>query len=207
MALTRKMLSAMGVDDEKQDEIIKAHIEVVDALKDERDSLKADAKKATALQKELDELKEATKNSDRSPYKVKYEAKVEELDKLQKEFDDYKADVDAKETASKKIAAYKVLLKEAGVSDKRVDSIIKVTDLDDVELDEDGKAKDADKLKENIKSEWADFIVTQAETGAQTANPATNTGGNKMSKDEILKIKDTAERQKAMLENKELFLK
>ena len=33
MALTRKMLKAMGIEDEKADEIIDAHAETVDALK------------------------------------------------------------------------------------------------------------------------------------------------------------------------------
>lgn len=206
MSLTRKMLSAMGIDDDKQDQIINAHMEVVDALKDERDSLKADANKADKLQKELDEIQKAAKNDDKSPYKVKYEAKVEELENLQKEFDEYKADVGAKETASKKSAAYKDLLKKAGVSEKRIDSILKVTDLDEVELDKDGNVKNADDLTENIKSEWEDFIPTQTQVGAQTAKPATNTGGSKMTKDEIMAIKDTAARQKAMLENKELFI-
>ena len=57
MALTRKMLSAMGIDDEKQDEIINAHIEVVNALKEERDNYKSDSKKAESLQKKHDGVK------------------------------------------------------------------------------------------------------------------------------------------------------
>lgn len=206
MALTRKMLSAMGIDDDKQDEIINAHIEVVNGLKEERDTYKADAQKAEKLQKELDELQEATKNNDRSPYKVKYEAKAEELDALQKAFDDFKAEVSAKETAQKKSSQYKELLKEAGVSEKRIDAIVKVTDLESIELDDDGKIKGAEDLKNNIKSEWQDFIPTQTQVGAVTANPVTNTGGQKMTKEEIMAIKDTAERQKVMLENKDLFI-
>ena len=206
MALTRKMLSAMGIDDDKQDEIINAHIEVVNGLKEERDTYKADAQKAEKLQKDLDELQEATKNNDRSPYKVKYEAKAEELDALQKAFDDFKAEVSAKETAQKKSSQYKELLKEAGVSEKRIDAIVKVTDLESIELDDDGKIKGAEDLKNNIKSEWQDFIPTQTQVGAVTANPVTNTGGQKMTKEEIMAIKDTAERQKVMLENKDLFI-
>lgn len=206
MSLGRKMLTAMGIDGEKQDEIIQAHVEVVDALKDERDSLKAEAKRAEKLQKELDELQESVKNSDNSPYKVKYEAKVEELAQLQKEFDDYKSDVSAKETASKKSAAYKELLKTAGIDSKRFDAILKVTDLDKIELDEEGKAKNVDDLTKSIKDEWADFIVTKSTQGASVSNPPSNTGGDKKTKEEIFAIKDTAERQQAMLDNKELFI-
>lgn len=206
MALTRKMLSAMGIDDEKQDEIINAHIEVVNALKEERDNYKSDSKKAEKLQKELDDLQESMKNGERSPYKVKYEAKVEEYDNLKKEYDDYKNSVSAKELEVKKSSAYKELLKGAGVSEKRIDSIIKITDLNKVELDDEGNLKDAENLTNNIKSEWADFIVTESKQGASVSNPPSNTGGTKKSKEEIMAIKDTAERQQAMLENKELFI-
>lgn len=206
MALTRKMLSAMGIDEDKQDEIINAHVEVVNALKEERDSLKADAKKADKLQKQIDDLNESMKNGERSPYKVKYEAKVDEYNDLKKEFDDYKADVSAKELESKKSNAYKELLKESGVSGKRIDSVLRVTDLSKIELDNDGKIKDPDGLKKNIKEEWSDFIVTESKQGANVSNPPANTGGGKKSKEEIMSIKDTAARQQAMLENKELFI-
>lgn len=196
----------MGIDDDKQDEIINAHIEVVNALKEERDGFKEDAKKASKLQKEIDDLNESMKNGERSPYKVKYEAKVEEFNDLKKEFDDYKADVSAKELESKKSNAYKELLKESGVSGKRIDSVLRVTDLSKIELDNDGKIKDPDGLKKNIKEEWSDFIVTESKQGATVSNPPSNTGGGKKTKEEILAIKDTAERQQAMLQNKDLFI-
>lgn len=206
MALTRKMLSAMGIDDDKQDEIINAHIEVVNALKEERDNYQSEAKKSESLQKQIDDLQKNLDNGENSPYKVKYDAKVEELNSLKQEFEDYKADVSAKETEAKKASGYRALLKEAGVSEKRIDSIIRVTDLSKVELDDDGKVKDSEELTNNIKSEWADFIVTESKHGASVSNPPANTGGSKKSKEEIFAIKDTAERQKAMMENKELFI-
>lgn len=196
----------MGIDDDKQDEIINAHIEVVNALKEERDGFKEDAKKANKLQKEIDDLNESMKNGERSPYKVKYEAKVDEYNDLKKQFDDYKADVSAKELESKKSNAYKELLKESGVSGKRIDSVLRVTDLSKIELDNDGKIKDPDGLKKNIKEEWSDFIVTESKQGATVSNPPSNTGGGKKTKEEILAIKDTAERQQAMLQNKDLFI-
>ena len=39
MALTRKFLKAMGIEDEKAEEIISAHVETVNGLKGERDAL------------------------------------------------------------------------------------------------------------------------------------------------------------------------
>ena len=65
MALTRKMLKAMGIEDEKIDQIIEAHTETVDALKEERDTYKEDASKLTAVQKELETAK--SQLADNSP--------------------------------------------------------------------------------------------------------------------------------------------
>lgn len=165
MALTRKMLKAMGLEDEKIDQIIEAHSETVEALKEDRDKYKTDAEKLPGVRKELDELKEtAKKDEGKDPYKVKYDA-------LKEEFETFKKDVSAKETKAGKENAYKELLKEAGVSEKRIASVLRVSDVDSIELDTDGKIKDADKLKENIKKEWSDFIVTESTTGAQTPTP------------------------------------
>ena len=195
MALTRKMLKAMGIEEEKIDQIIDAHTETVDALKSERDRFKEDAEKLPSVQKELNDLKAATEGGD--SLKVKYDA-------IKDEFDKYKKDVELKETRGKKETAYRALLKEAGVSEKRLDAVLKVTNLDKLKLDKDGNFEDADNLKKGIKEEWADFIVT---TGTVGANPATPPAGGKVSKtkDEIMAIKDTTERQKAIAENHELF--
>lgn len=175
MSLSRKALTAMGIDEEKVDQIIEMHTATVNGLKDERDSFKADAEKLVIAQKELDELKEAAKSGDRSPYKVKYEALLEEKEALQKEFDDFKADQEAKATKAEKQEAYKALLKEIGVSEKRIDSILKISDIDSLEL-EDGKLKNADDLKKSAKEEWADFIVTEGSEGAKVENPPANNG-------------------------------
>jgi hypothetical protein len=195
MALTRKFLSALGIEEAKIDEIISAHVDTVNVLKEQRDGYKADADKLPAVQKALDDLKASQSGED--PYKEKYEKKA-------KEFDDYKKGVEAKELKRSKSAAYKQVLKELKAS--HIDSILKAsqTELDKIELDENGKIKDVDKLKESIKKEWADFIVAEGQQGANTATPPANEGA-KVSKEDIMKIKDPAARQKAMFENSELF--
>jgi hypothetical protein len=204
MALTRKMLKAMELDDDKITQIIDAHQSTIDEIADERDKYKADVDKYKA---EAERLGTVEKDLLKAQAKLEDADKVsEKLKNLQNEFAEYRADVDAKATQASKEKAYKDLLKQAGVSDKRFDSIIKVSDLSKIELDKDGKVKDPKAVVDAIKSEWSDFIVTEHEKGAQTPNPPANNGGVKMSKDEIMKIKDTAERQQAMLENKELFL-
>lgn len=201
MSLTRKALVAMGIDTEKIDQIIEMHTDVVDALKADRDAAKDEAKnykssadKLAKVEQELSDLK--AKEGQPDAYKEKYE-------KLKKEYDTYKGEVTAKETKEAKTKAYREMLKEIGVSEKRLDAVLRVADLDAIEL-EDGKIKDVDKLKESAKNEWSDFIVSETKTGAKTATPPSNTGG-KMTKQQIMEIKDTEARQKAMMENHEVF--
>ena len=76
-----------------------------------------------------------------------------------------------------KSEAYEKLLKDAGVSEKRIATVLKVSDLSAIEIDKDGNLKDADKLTENIKAEWSDFIQTQEQQGADVPNPPSNNGG------------------------------
>lgn len=200
MAFTRKFLKAMGIDEEKVDEIIDAHREVTDALKADRDKYKADAEKLTDVQKKYDDLKNKVNDQEDDPYKEKYE-------KEHKDFEDYKKAVEGERTKANKTQAYKELLKQAGVSDKRIDSILKVTAIDEIELDDEGNIKDSDKVVENIKSEWSEFIVTESTKGAGTENPPRNvSGNNKLTKADIYKKDDhgryvlsTAERQKALM--------
>lgn len=183
MALTKKMLQAMDLTEDKIDQIIEAHRSTINGLTDERDALKADVEKYKA---EAERLASVEKDL------VKAQAKLEDAEKtseklkaLQSEYEDYKADVNAKATQAQKEKAYKELLKEAGVSEKRYESIIKVSDLSGVEIDKDGKVKDAKALVDNIKSEWADFIVTEGAKGASTPNPPSNQGLKTYSKDDI----------------------
>ncbi len=197
MAFTRKMLKAMSIDDEKIDQIIEAHLETLNSIKDERDSYKEDAEKMADLQKELKELKDNAKDESKNPWKAKF-------DELKDEYEQYKQDEAVKETKRTKENAYKQLLKECNVSDKRISSVLRVSDLESIELGEDGKIINADELKKSIKKEWSDFIYSESEKGAETATPPTNTGGKK-SKEEIMAIKDSVERQNAIAENLDLF--
>lgn len=171
MALTRKMLKAMGIEEEKIDQIIEAHTETTESLKAERDSLKADAEKVSDLQSQLNKANETIKAAGTDSYKVKYEA-------IKEEFDNFKKDIKNKETAKAKADAYEQLLKDAGVSEKRIPAILKVTDIESIEIDSDGKLKDADKLTENIKTEWSDFIQTKGVQGADIPNPPAKTETN-----------------------------
>ena len=193
MSITRKLLKGMGLTDEQQDTILEAHTETLTEIKAERDRYKEDAEKLPDIKKQLDELKAAGDGG----WKEKH-------DTLKKQFEDYKAEQDAKETRGAKEKAYRALLSEIGVGENRLEKVLKLCDVDGVELTEKGGIKGADKLKETLKADWADFIVTTTTQGAQTANPPANNGGT-MTKADILNIKDTGERQAAIAANPELF--
>lgn len=202
MSLTRKALAAMGIEADKIDQIMEMHTEVADRIKAELDAEKANAKKYKAdsdrladVERELSELK--GKAGEPDAYKEKYE-------KLKKDFDTYKGEITAKETKEAKTKAYRDLLKGIGVSEKRLDAVLRIADLDSFEL-EDGKIKDVDELKKKAKEEWSDYIVSESAQGAKTPTPPSNVGGNKMTKEQILNIKDAEARQQAMLENREAF--
>lgn len=152
---------------------------------------------------EIDALKGEKQNAEDKAtsaerWKTKYDA-------LKDDFEAYKKDITAKESKAARSNAYKELLKQAGVSEKRLDAVLKVSDIDSLEMGDDGKFKDSDKILEGIKTEWADFITTTQTQGAQTSTPPSNNGGGKMTKADIMKIKDTSERQKAIADNHELF--
>lgn len=205
MALSRKYLNALGIEQDKVDEIISAHSDTVNGLKgkidelnDKIESLEKDAEQHEAVQKELDELKE----------KVAADAKEREgkdYDALLKEFNDYKAEQKNKEIRAQKESAYKDILKDANIPERHFAKIIKYSDIDSVELDEKGKIKDSKNILKEIKEEWSDHIEKYEKKGADTETPPDGGGKSDMTKEEIMQIKDRTERQKAIDENHEIF--
>lgn len=172
MSFSRSFLKSVGLTDEQISAVMEEHTAVTTALKGQRDQFegdankyKADAEKLAQVQKELDELK------DRKDYKADY-------DKAVKDLEDYKKQVTAEAEAAKVRAAYKQLLTDEKISDKRHDAILKVTDFSGMKLGEDGKLLDADKLKEAIGKDWAEFRVSTRDRGEDVPHPfRTDNGG------------------------------
>ena len=195
MSLTRKMLKAMGIEEEKIDQIIEAHTDTVDGLKSDLSKYKTDAEKLPDVQKELDELK--AKGDD--GWKEKHDA-------LKAEFDQYKNDVQAKETKAAKEAAYRAILKDANLSEKGIEKAIKYAEWDKIELDADGKLKGANDHIKSVREEWAEYVTTTTTTGAKTSTPPANNGGKTgKTKEEIMAIRDPAVRQAEIAKNPEAF--
>lgn len=197
MALTRKMLKAMGIEDEKIDQIIEAHTETVDGLKDQVSAYKADAEKLPGVQKELDDLK---KEGGDGGYKAKYE-------KEHKDFADYKAGIAAKESAAAKEKAARAYFAGKGIPDGSMAMAIRgaKAEIEGLELDGD-KIKDAAALDSLLAGDYKGLIGKQTTQGTDTQTPPDTTGGAK-SRAEIYKKDDkgryvlsTEARQKALSE-------
>ena len=133
----------------------------------------------------------------------------EEYKTLKQSFDDYKAEVAAKETKAAKEAAYRELLeKDAKLSANGIAKAVKYADWSKFDLDADGKLKDADAHTKAAKEEWAEYVTTTTTTGAKTSSPPANSGGAKLTKEDIYKkdekgryVMSASERQKALVEN------
>lgn len=165
MALTRKFLKALGIEDEKVDEIISAHTETVDALKAERDGYKADADKLPGVQSQLDDATAQLNDTKDGGFKAKYEAE-------HKAFEDYKADIVAKETHAAKESAVKAYFHDKGIADKSMTLAMRYIGdgIDALEID-DGKIKDTKSLDDAIAGDLASLVVTTGTKGADTDTP------------------------------------
>ena len=193
MGFTRSFLKASGLTDEQVSAVMEEHVSVVDALKKERDGFKAEAERAAELQKELEGIKGG------EDFKEKYE-------KEHQAFEDFKKKTADDAEAARVKAAYRSLLVDEKIGAKRIEAIMRVTDFSKMKLDKDGTLAGEAELRKAIGDEWGEFRTTVTERGAKVETPP-STGAGKMSKDEILKIQDTAARQKAIAENIELFQK
>lgn len=193
MAFTRKLLESMGLNEQQVSAVIDAHIEVVDALKQERDGYKAQAESIAELEKERDSLREQL-------------SKAGDAAKVQAEFDAYKAKVEADRVNAVKEQALRRALKEAGVQrEEFIDLLMGKADLTVAEMDGD-KLRDADALIAPLREAYGGCFATTQMQGAPTVNPPT--GGldkRTMTHDEIINIKDKNARMKAIAENGELF--
>ena len=186
MALTRKFLEALGIEQAKIDEIISAHTEVTNALKADRDSYKEKAEKYDETKTELDKAKSELEKVNKDEYKTKYES-------LEAEFNRYKTDIAEKEVKVKKEEAYKKMLKEIGVNEKSISAILKVKDLSSLKLDDKGNIVDVDTLKESEKKDWEGFIIKSEEERQEPNTPPDheqeNVDTTTMSMDDYIKAR------------------
>lgn len=162
MSLTRKALSAMGIEEAKIEQIIEMHSETVNGLKDQITEYKGKAEKLPKISKELEELKKTAENPDE--YKAKYESEKQA-------FADFKKQIETEKANSTKDKLYRQLLSENHVKSNKIDLIMRTVNLDKLELDGTDKLKDSAELNKSIMQDWQDFIEVTEVKGTNTATP------------------------------------
>ncbi len=160
MALTRKFLKAMGIDEEKIEQIIDAHSETVTALKGEIETARQDGDGLQTITKERDGLKKQLET---------LQAASGDAAKVQAAFDAYKAGVEAEKTGEIKTKAVLKALEDKGIR-KAAQAIIKGLDLSALEIDgEQVKGLDAFIAPIIQENDWA--IETTTTQGVPPVNP------------------------------------
>lgn len=192
MALTRKLLKSLGLEDEKIESIIEAHGETVEGLKQKLEKAEAEAAKVAELTTQLNNANDKL-------------AKSGDAAKVQADFDAYKEEIAKEKATASKRAAADALLKEAGYARESVRGLIlRTIDLDKWEADDKGGIKDADAFKKSVQADYADLVSTTQTTGTPPANPPAG-GKVTMTKAEIGKITDPVERRAAIAANLDQF--
>ena len=193
MSLTRNYLKALGLNEEQVNSIVEGHMETLSAYKDELKAAKEKADRLDKVERELNELKAA--NSGKEDFKPKYETTYAELEKL-------KSEIAAKETRAAKEAAVSAYYESKNIAGKNLSIAMRgsKSEIDGIELDENGKIKDTSALDSLISGDYAGLVAKTKTVGAETATPPQNTGGAAMTREEIMKITNTSERQKAWAE-------
>ena len=176
MSLTRKFLKALGIEEDKIEEIITAHGETVTALKDEIEQAKQGAEDFAATAKERDTLKQRVEALE----KVNGDAA-----KVQAEYDAYRQQVETDKANAGKKALIKKALEEAHANPAAIDLMLNAVKLDEVELD--GEAlKDAEAVLKPIREAHAGLFGTVQNQGTPPLNPPG--GDGKMTRESFEKL-------------------
>ena len=161
MALTRRALKAMGIEEEKIDEIISMHTDTVDGLKADVSKYKADAEKLPGIQKQLDDLKAAGDGG----YKSKYE-------KEHSDFEAFKSNITAKETKAAKEKAVRAFFESKNITGANLDLAMRGCGEEMAALEMDGdKIKDTKGLDALLSGAYKGLVSTMQQQGANPANP------------------------------------
>lgn len=191
MSFSRSFLKATGLTDEQITAVMEEHTAVTDALKQQREDYKKQAEKAADLQKQLDGLQGG------DDYKQKYEDEHQA-------FEDFKKKTAQDAEAAKIRAAYRKLLIDEKIGEKWVDRIMKTQDFSGMKLDKDGNLNDAESIRKSVADEFGEYKTEVTQHGAKVETPP-RTDKPTRTREQILAIEDTSERQQAIAENLNLF--
>lgn len=181
--------------EEIENRLVALHLGVVDPLKDDLTKYKADAEKLPSVQKQLDDLKAAGDGG----YKEKYE-------KEHSAFEAFKTDITEKESKAAKEKAVRAYFESKNITGANLDLAMRGCGEEMAALELDGeKIKDTKALDALVDGTYKGLVAkasVRVDMGGRL-----NDGGKPMTKDEIMKITDRAERRAAIAANMDLFRK
>lgn len=168
MSFTRKFLKALGIEDEKIDQIIDAHTEVTDALKLKVAEAENKAKDYDEIVKERDELKSKADDG----FKEKYE-------KEHADFEAFKKDLQDKETKAAKEKAVRAYFESKDIKGTNLEIAMRGSgkEIESIEMDGE-KIKDTKALDDLVSGAFATLVVKTEKKGTDSGNPPANNGGN-----------------------------
>lgn len=181
MALTRNFLKSMGLTDEQISAIIENHMDTVEGLKAERDSLKENATKLTEAQSEVSrltsELEQAKKNGG-------------DAAKVQADFDAFKQQVAAERLTAATDADLAAMAKEAGIQRESFQRMaVKTFDRDFIQRGEGDAITNRSEIIERMKKDYPDFIATDpSPRGPGHVDPPTNNPNQTFTREQIQKM-------------------
>ena len=176
MALTRKFLKALGIEEDKIEEIVTAHGETVAGLKDEIEKARQGAESLAAVAEERDKLKQRVEALEKASG---------DAAKVQAEYDAYRQQVETDKANAGKKALIKKALEEAHANPAAIDLMLNTVKLDEVELD--GEAlKDAEAVLKPIREAHAGLFGTMQNQGTPPLNPPA--GDGKMTRESFEKL-------------------
>lgn len=193
MALTRKLLKSLGLEEAQIETIIDAHTETVDGLKESLKTAQTEAAKVEGLTQQLNDANDKL-------------SKAGNAAEVKKEFETYKANVEAERKAAKTTADVQELAKEAGIArDSFRAAVAKCFDASKIVYAEDGSISNRAELVQEIKTDYADFRSTATTTGTPPITPPTGGKAGGMTKEEIMAIRDPEARQAEIIRNPAAF--
>lgn len=125
----------------------------------------------------------------------------------QEMYEQLQAQIEGEKTQKAKEKAARAHLKSKGITDDASLDLAMMAasgEVSKLELDG-GKIKDTKGLDGLLSGTLAKLVTHTQTEGTKTPNPAGTNSGKAVTKESIMAIKDTAERQAAMLQNAELF--
>ena len=184
----RSILSEAGIADENTEaavtKLVRLHLDVVEPLKSENDTISGKDKTIEKLNTQLETVTNELETLKKEDYKAKYEALTAEKEKLKAEYDAYKGEQATKAAKAAKEKAIRDYFKSKGdISENNLEIVMRGVrdEIDAAEVTDKG-IKDTKPFDALIGGIYADMYKHTTTTGTVTPTPPEQGGGSTFEK-------------------------